>query len=221
MAKIRNELEFEAAVDRCKVRAKRELTDILFASKTPSRKPVVLRGLYAMTYSTYEGFCRDSIAIWADFVSGQGIPLSKCNYGVLCAKLKQEMLNISGTDSSKALSKVIQQLVLGERNVQLDRQHVSNTNSNLNSKILESFVYFFSSETSTFIDEHRFIDDLLLQRRNKIVHGVLDGETYLEITPDDVADAHERVLTIIEIFSDGLSNAVSLKQYLRGTLGPV
>lgn len=87
------------------------------------------------------------------------------------------------------------------------------TNSNLNSEIFIEIMATIGLESSAYEGAYKLIDSILLEKRNKIAHGEriesldLDEERYYEI--------HEKIRSLIEGFANQVSNAASLKLYLR------
>ena len=67
--------------------------------------------------------------------------------------------------------------------------------------------------TDEYEKDYVLIDEVLLKMRNKIAHG--DNLESLSLDEDRFNEIYSKIFRLIEYFSTQISNAASLKQYLK------
>ena len=67
--------------------------------------------------------------------------------------------------------------------------------------------------TEEYEEDYVLIDEVLLEMRNKIAHG--DKLESLSLDEERFNEIYSKIFKLIECFSTQISNAASLKQYLK------
>lgn len=84
---------------------------------------------------------------------------------------------------------------------------------NLNSTIFTEIMSAIGLPTDEYEKDYVLIDEVLLKMRNKIAHG--DNLESLSLDEDRFNEIYSKIFRLIEYFSTQISNAASLKQYLK------
>ncbi|PLY16774.1 MAG: hypothetical protein C0631_02720 [Sedimenticola sp.] len=140
---------------------------LLSTEITATQKKVLLRAAWAMLYAHYEGFCKNTLTAFYDFV---------CNSGVHCVKLPETTKLLALEASLKKLrslpsSNLLDEIVNFENNnlsVTPEFQEVKS--SNLYPNILIDFLTDADLSIDK-VEEHRTKLKTLVSRRNSIAHG--------------------------------------------------
>jgi hypothetical protein len=135
---------------------------------TESQKRTLLRAAWALLYAHYEGFCKNTLMLFYDFIENCGIP---------CRNLPLPTKILSLGDSLNKMRKMNDLDLLNEiNNFEGSRLAVApqfpavDTNSNLWPTVLVELLAAADLNSSKVL-EHELQLKTLVARRNKIAHG--------------------------------------------------
>jgi hypothetical protein len=171
-----------------------------------------LRAGIALLYAHWEGFIKNSMHAYLDYISNQRIEFSKLNshFIVLGLRGKISALGESG--------KVEQQLgmlnfILNQQNeIAFIPKNSLRTKSNLSAGLFIEIVKSLNLKTKMFELKEKLIDENLLKARNQIAHG----EFYK--IQDEVKSYNELHMAVIEMLTDfknEITIAAVTKTYLQ------
>jgi hypothetical protein len=197
---------------------RKELTDLkglVNSFKNDSlRSRMLTRAAVALLYAHWEGFVKQSSALYLEYVASQRLPYKKLssNFVGLVLKSKYDALGVSEKISGgNTLANFFCTELDSKSNVPY-KQGVD-TKSNLSSKALIDILDALGLDITHFESRLKFIDSNLVNTRNHIAHG---KERYL--TTEEYLDLHDAVLTLIETYKNEIENASVSRRFERSTL---
>lgn len=186
LQKFENEVEYEYS-SRIEELQKCE-NCIELASNNEDEKIIYRKMLVLMVYSYFEGFCKKSLMIYADYINKLDLSTSEVTLGLAATSLGKEFdllentsrhpLELKGVliDKDSMLHKYSRRIeFLGNyehhfsKKVKIPDTTV-NTESNLKSYVLKSILYKLDIDYTT-VDPFQNTINMLLGKRNSIAHG--------------------------------------------------
>lgn len=214
--KIRTVYDLQDAIDSEMAWRKRELSAVRsnVASARKFAKDTAIRAGIALLYAHWEGAIKNIAAYYLEYVAALGIPYGKLKPNFLAVALKNDLKSFKESNKTTIHTTIITDIINSQSTKsKIPVEGVIKTNSNLNSDIFVEIMATIGLECKDYESSYKLIDAVLLQKRNMIAHGErlealdLDETRYYEI--------HDKMLGLIQLFADQVSNAASLKQYLK------
>lgn len=151
----------------------------------------------AMLYAHWEGYTKECLQAYVDFLVRRRPKLSELNDGLLQTALLHALRRAdSGDDAARHL--LVEAIRKGgEVRSQLPKTHMVNTQSNLRSGVLMSLLSDFGLDTRAFELREQLIDRRLCDIRNSIAHG-------RDACPKigEFSDLHSEVMCMMEEIRD-------------------
>lgn len=173
---------------------KKELIDIktdLEITRGESERKTKLRCGIPLIYAHWEGFVKNSLSYYLEYVSKQKVPFNELTKNFLGLTLKKEidLFNKSGQTRNSIHTATVNKVLLLYSDVpsSIPYKNQIDTKSNLNSELFKDLMSLVGVDYSIFETSFNMIDEQLLNMRNYIAHGQvlksisLDEEIYLEI----------------------------------------
>lgn len=169
------------------------------------------RSALAMLYAHWEGFVRDGLRSYVQFLSRRRLKFEELNDGLLMTVFASLHRRISSGDDSAAqlLLEAIRQP--GVSRAQIPRNSMVNTRSNLRFEVLCEILDSVGIDPREFDTKAQLIDRSLCEARNEIAHG---RERFP--SPNDFSDLHDQVMSMMEAVRDRVLEAAQSKSYLAG-----
>lgn len=169
------------------------------------------RSALAMLYAHWEGFVREGLTSYVEFLSRRKLKFKELNDGLLMTVFASLHRRISSGDESAAqlLVEAIRQPATSR--VQIPRNNMVNTRSNLRFEVLCEILDSVGLDPTEFDTKAQLIDRSLCDARNEIAHG---REQFP--TPNDFSDLHDQVMSMMETVRDRVLAAARSKSYLSG-----
>ena len=205
--KIRTENDLQDAIDSELAWRKRELSAVRsnIASARKFAKDTAIRAGIALLYAHWEGSIKNVAAYYLEYVATLKLPYRQLKPNFLAIALKYDLKSFEESNKATVHTNIVRSVIPVEG--------IIKTNSNLNSEIFVEIMATLGLEHSEYESSFKLIDTVLLQKRNMIAHG--EHLETLDLDEDRYYEIHDKILGLIQMFANQVSNAVSLKLYLR------
>lgn len=194
---------------------RKELTDLkglVSSFKDDSiRSRMLARAAVALLYAHWEGFVKQSSALYLEYVAFQRLPYKKLTSNFVGLVLRSKFTELGGSEkisSGNTLTNFFCTELDNNSNIPF-KQGVD-TKSNLSSKVLIDICDVLGLHISHFESRLKFIDSNLVNNRNHIAHG---KERY--ITTEEYLELHDAVLILIETYKNEIENAAVTRRFER------
>lgn len=162
----------------------------------------------AMLYAHWEGFTKECLQSYVDFLARRRPKLAELNDGLLQTALLHTLRRAESGDDA-ARQTIIEAIRRGgEVRSQLPKSHMANTQSNLRSAVLMRLLEDFGLDTTGFELREQLIDRRLCDIRNSIAHG-------RDACPavGEFSDLHAEVIGMMEEIRDLVLTAARTGSY--------
>jgi hypothetical protein len=180
-----------------------------------SEKTIVRAGL-ALLYAHWEGFVKNSVTGYLNFVDCQGLRYSDLQSCFIVFGLKKSVHELVESRKSPvtiaALDFLRQQL---QERAQLKIDAAINTESNLSSTVFHNILLSVGFDPTNYETKSHLIDVSLLKRRNNIAHG-----EYLDVAASDWRHLADEIISMLRQLKSEIENAVVLSSFRRSVHGP-
>lgn len=182
---------------------------ILTRSFTTGKRDALLRGGVAMLYAHWEGFVKSAASAYLEFIAMQKLPNKELAKNFLAISARKVLRNASESNKISFHIAVTNFFINEmEASSKLPVEYSINTNSNLSSEVLKEIVETLGLDYTFFETRENLINENLLKSRNIIAHG-----SHLIIDEQGYIDLYDKILEMIDKFSDQIENSVALKKY--------
>ena len=167
----------------------------------------MVRSLVMLSYAHWEGFVKFSSRYFFDYMNNLGLNKSQTNMALVASSLRYSLTHKSKT----AMNELIQQVLVEEQfKPHYCGKEMSDADSNLNYGILEIISSNLGIDISSLSLKQKQLDEIIMERRNKMAHGEFDklDKSY----GTDVADA---VLNFMQHFKTLLQNMIMQEEFRR------
>jgi hypothetical protein len=197
---------------------RKELSDLKAAVRGADHaaKRVLLRAIIAICYAHWEGYVRLCANRYFEHLSLRRKPFSDFERQIY---VNAYLVRLDSLHQSRHSISVRSQLVndiLDGSGSRFAYVHPSlvDTKSNLNTDVIKDICTICSINGDLFEDNRKFIDVLLLKRRNAIAHGQQEF-----IGEEEIDELIDRVLALMNHFRTLLENKVYEKKYAAIAIG--
>lgn len=194
---------------------KKELTAAMYdyAVANEKKQDYYLRVLIVTLYSHWEGFIKQSTEYYLEYISNLGLTLNILKPNFIALSLDNYINNLSNINSINIKQDIITFLVndLAQKKYQFKKGQV-NTQSNLNLEVLKKICLVAGINDILLDIDIVWIDERLLKNRNAIAHGEKLIKKDIEF---ELLELKEKVQNALDIYKSLISNAASLKSYLK------
>lgn len=169
------------------------------AGATSPLARAMARSALAMLYAHWEGFGRDALGGYVEFISRRRLKFEELNDGLLMTTFASMQRRISSGDESaaKLLLEAIRRPATSR--APIPRSSMVNTRSNLKFSVLCEILDSVGLEKLDFEMKAQLIDRSLCDARNEIAHG---REKFP--TPREFSDLHQQILALMETLRDAI-----------------
>ena len=214
--KIRTENDLQDAIDSELAWRKRELSAVRsnIASARKFAKDTAIRAGIALLYAHWEGSIKNVAAYYLEYVATLKLPYRQLKPNFLAIALKYDLKSFEESNKATVHTSIVRSVIQNQEiKSNIPVEGIIKTNSNLNSEIFVEIMATLGLEHSEYESSFKLIDTVLLQKRNMIAHG--EHLETLDLDEDRYYEIHDKILGLIQMFANQVSNAVSLKLYLR------
>lgn len=191
----------------------KEIADLKSSIRTskPANQKSMLRAGLPMLYAHWEGFVKNAAEIYLNFVVHQKLPYSDLRTCFIVWGLKGELNKLISANNFEMNIAVVD-FVLNEleSKASFSSRGVIETMSNLNSKVFQNIAISIGIDYVPYETKFKFIDEIILGRRNRIAHG-----SHISIPVDEYDALSNEVLALLRRFKTDVENAIILELYKR------
>lgn len=191
---------------------KKELYSIrtLTARSKDVKLETLIRSSIALTYAHFEGFTKNSVKFYFNFLNSQKLKVSDVKSNIVAVELKATFEKSLTAHSIKPLTELVDSL--GNKNIICKNllKYRPYTGANLNYERLINISYALGINTDSFTSLKHLIDENLLANRNSIAHG-----DYVIMDQDEINELQDRIILILTEIKDQLTNNAVLKNFLK------
>lgn len=212
MSKPYTTAEFSAQITEDRSWRFREISDLKNAAvrSDPALRRVLLRSLVTICYAHWEGYVRFAARKYFEFVA-----IRKMQYQELAPQFLRNYFlprlgALATSRGSIADRCALVDDILASFSHRFSRvnEDLVSAKSNLNFDVYADICRVCAVPDAASEDKSRFVDLLLLKRRNAIAHG---ENTFIGL--DDVDELTNETVAIMRTFGDALENQVVLGKY--------
>ncbi|MER7454485.1 MAE_28990/MAE_18760 family HEPN-like nuclease [Nocardia beijingensis] len=207
--------ELEDCIDEAIAWRKIELSALkALIEQHDSKNPIspAARGLrragIAMLYAHWEGFAKEALQAYVDFVSRRRLKFSELNDGLLQTALLHVFHRARSGDPAAIESMLRLVRDPGEQRAQLPKNQLVDTQSNLRSAVLMKILSNSGLRNDAFVLKEHLIDRKLCDARNSVAHG-----RGLFPPVGEFSATHDEVLEMIETIRDLILAAARSESY--------
>lgn len=211
MAKIRSVEELDDAISTDTVWRKRELTTALkFVQQSKgAAQAASIRAGVLILYAHWEGWVKSVAQLYVRYVNSQRLAYEQLSDAFLGNALKVKIGLIDQASVAEVHNEFATFLRQGMDGHALLSEDLVQTQSNLSSKVFADIVVRLGvPRRPEYSMQAELIDERLVNKRNNIAHG-----RFLEVKPEDYLELHDRVLKLLDLFTDDIRNAASMGSY--------
>lgn len=172
----------------------------------------VLRAVFPLICAHYEGFLKNSAALYLQHISDMNIPLVELKNAFAPFTLNSEFTTCNGSKRATVRALVIKEyndILTKPMNVPNPKACID-TDSNPKPDVLIEILESLAIDTSLFHTKFTFINDSLLKNRHSIVHG-----EYCDISFEEFKQVLSTTLEIIENIKDLLLDSSTNALYRK------
>ena len=184
------------------------------ATASPLARALARSGT-ALLYAHWEGFTKESVQAYLDYVAKRRLKMAQLNDGLLqtvFASLHKRMAS-GDPQAVRLLCDAIRRPELARAPV--PRQGIVNTRSNLRFEVLVDILQSVGLQHEPFKTKKHLIDTSLCDARNEIAHG---RERFP--SPREFEDLHESVMIMMEALREAIMAAAREEEYKVSPVGP-
>jgi hypothetical protein len=180
---------------------------------------VLLRISVAMLYAHWEGFIKNAAEAYLKYISTTlsrrqiaTENISSCVRALsLWGKFRYSGSPLKPAGFIDLFQSFIESPYLP---IEVPIEQVINSESNLNYSVLKDIFKIINIDKSGFETKANLIDEKLLSKRNKIVHGERE-----EVSLDDYDELHSTIVNLLNLFMNQVENeALDFHQKITGTV---
>ena len=166
-----------------------------------------IRSGVALIYAHWEGFIKAAGNGYLAYIVSQRLTYLELANNFIAFAAKRLLNEARESNKVTVYAKVTEFFVSGLTD-RCTRPMEIETNSNLSSEVLREIISILGLDYGEYATKAKLIDETLLKNRNNIAHG-----KYLLIDIEEFIDLHRTIVSLMDLFSNQISNAVSTKAY--------
>lgn len=180
------------------------------ATNLVSQKSMIRAGI-PLAYAHWEGFIKSSTETLLNFICHQNLSNSDLSDTYFAHSVKAQTLQFLEAKRVSAVEKTAG-LIRNCQHLKADIKHKNyvDTESNLSSSVFDQVALSVGINTTPYQYAYPYIDETILNSRNKIAHG-----EHLSLSLDEFHAITDRVIALMYMYKSDLENLVLQKTYLR------
>ncbi len=191
---------------------KRELTTLRFMigkARRDHEKRLLLRAGICILYAHWEGFIKSVARSYVSFVAMRGLRYCDLAPNFIALGLRSDILTAGQSRRATVHTELTTKFLSGlSERASIDWEHAVDTQSNVNSKVLQDILRTLGLDDKDYLTKGHLIDERLLGNRNMVAHG---GR--LDIEQDDYDTVHDEIIQLVEWFRTDVENAAIQGSY--------
>lgn len=214
--KIKTTNDLQDAIDHEMSWRKRELSAIRANVVNSKRhaKETAIRAAVALLYAHWEGSIKNIATYYLEYVAMQSVSYGQLKPNFLAIAIRYDLKQFKNSNKSTVHTSIVSDIIKFQTvKSKIPTEGIIKTDSNLNSEIFIEIMSTIGLPCDDYEASYKLIDSVLLEKRNKIAHG--ERIESLELDEDRYCELHDQIFKLIQTFATQVSNAASLKYYLK------
>lgn len=211
MAKIRSKDQVCESIDNNFNSRRSEIRDMISIVRRyekKSSKIVLCKSLILISYSNWEGFVKETTKKYLGYVKNLNLRKNKINFLLISSLLcNVQQNNIAIMNRISETNRIFTD---PNYKFHIDEDILTDTKSNLNSKMLMQILSNIGLNTDIFDLKYKYIDHVILANRNGLAHG----EQYYEDDKLSI-DIADNIIELMEMYKNLIENSLVSEKYLR------
>lgn len=172
----------------------------------------ILRAVFPLICAHYEGFLKNSAALYLQHISDMSIPLVELKNAFAPFTLNSEFTTCDGSKRATVRARVINEYndILAKPMIVPNPKACIDTDSNPSPDVLTEILESLAIDATPFYTKFTFINDSLLKNRHSIVHG-----EYCDIPFEEFKQVLSTTLELIETIKDLLLDSSTNALYRK------
>lgn len=213
MTRLKSLTDLQDALDNEHAWRIKEIANIKLAIRSDNMigKETLIRAGVPLLYAHWEGFIKAASSLYLEYVENQKLKYCQLSNAFIAYGAKKHLSSLANSNVSQlhiaAVDFFLQQI--GDKASIYSKSAIS-TRSNLKSSVFRNIAISLGIDVSRYETRFIFIDEILLEKRNRIAHG-----EYLDLKDRDFVKLCDNVLVLLRNYYDDISNAAATKGYKR------
>ena len=211
--RLRTIVDLQSLLDTERAWRLKEIADLKFTVRGSEviRRETLIRAGIALLYAHWEGFTKNAIGAYIDFVNEQNHRYEELATCFIVLGAKRKLSDLTEANTSKANVEAIEFIRAQlSKKAQLPKGSTVNAKSNLNSIVFANLMSTVGLSPKDYLTRSNLIDSELLKKRNAIAHG-----NYVDLNATSFPRLADDVLRLINDVKTDIENAALLKKYKR------
>lgn len=211
--RLRTIVDLQSLLDTERAWRLKEIADLKITVRGSEviRRDTLIRAGIALLYAHWEGFTKNAIGAYIDFVNEQNHRYEELATCFIALGTKRRLSDLTESNTSKANVEAIEFIRAHlSKTAQLPKGSTVNAKSNLNSIVFANLMSTIGLSPKDYVARYNLIDRELLKKRNAIAHG-----SYVDLDPTSFRVLADDVLKLINDVKTDIENAATLKAYKR------
>lgn len=183
---------------------RKEIIEIKSILQTNNTR-VAAKATILIAYSHWEGFVKSTTSAYWEYLKLKAFPKAALSYNTLASLILHNGGHSALRDKLLELRRIISET---DYKIKFNIERLVDTNSNLNSDVLETIMLNLGGDSSLFETKRLFIDAVLLKNRNGLAHG---EQRYIENEKAD--EIASQAIELIDLYKNILDNIVTTDSY--------
>ena len=213
MPKVRSVSEAQDYLDQEFAWRLKEIADLKSAIRSTSavREGTLLRAAVPLLYAHWEGFIKNAAEAYLSYVAHQRHTYEELQTCFVVRGLKRELDELSNSSSSSRNSRIVDFLLEElESRATIPYKGAVDTHSNVSSEVFTNIANSIGIDTTWYETKYNFIDESILNRRNKIAHG-----RYVDVGADEFVELSDQIIALLRGFKTDIENSLIQDSYTR------
>ncbi len=173
-------------------------------------KESLIRSFVPILYAHFEGFVKNSVVIFSNFLFYQDIMLEEAAYNIVAIEMKARIQLGTDAKSPGYMINLVKDLDNLEGKCTAIKNFSAYTASNLNYERFQDISISLGIDISKYNSSESLINERLLGLRNTIAHG-----QYVNVDLEQIEELKERLIDIIEYWKNEIFNIAIFSKYKK------
>ena len=173
-----------------------DIKSILQTNQASILSRVLSKACILIAYSHWEGFVKSSTCAYWAYLKFISYPRENLSYNTLASLILQSGGHSALSDKIHEMRKIISD---PKHKIKFNIERLVDTQSNLNSDVLDTIMLNLGDDSSLFTTKRLFIDGVLLKNRNAFAHG---EQRYVEC--DKAIEIASMALDLIKLYNNAI-----------------
>lgn len=170
-----------------------------------------IRSGIVLLYAHWEGFIKCASEAYLEYVISRRLNYGDLTNNFIAISAKQKIKEFEDSNKATIHTQFIEFILNNhDERVQINKDNVIKTKSNLNSIILKEIISSIGLDFSPYETKSKMIDEQLLNYRNNVAHGQI-----LQVDAKEYIFLHDEIRKMIDAYKTDIENAVVQSIFLK------